>query len=77
MTLNGVQIQIWGCNAKNPNQVWSAGYQAVTGLPVKSQNGQYGTNSCGTTSDQSANCQTSWIKCVHCVPLAAGSANVR
>lgn len=58
---DGTLIQIWGCNAGNPNQVWSAGYQAVTGLPVKSQDGQYGTNSCGTGSDQSSNCQTSWI----------------
>ncbi|KAJ3549863.1 hypothetical protein NMY22_g728 [Coprinellus aureogranulatus] len=58
---DGTLIQIWSCNAGNPNQVWSAGYQAVSGLPSKSQNGQYGTNSCGTGSDQSANCQTSWI----------------
>jgi hypothetical protein len=30
-------------------------------LPDKSQNGQYGTNKCGTNSSQSSKCQTAWL----------------
>ncbi|KAJ2918133.1 hypothetical protein MD484_g2246, partial [Candolleomyces efflorescens] len=57
---DGTLIQVWGCYNKNPNQVWSTGY-LPSALPNKSQNGQSGTNSCGTGSSQSANCQTAWI----------------
>jgi len=57
---DGTRIQIWGCYNKNPNQIWSTGYM-INGLPYQSQNGQYGTNQCGTGSSPSANCQTAWI----------------
>lgn len=57
---DGTRIQIWGCYNKNPNQIWSTGYMP-SALPNQSQNEQYGTNQCGTGSDQNANCQTAWI----------------
>lgn len=34
----------------------------LNGLPTQSQNGQYGTNQCGTVSSQSSNCQTAFVK---------------
>ncbi|KJA25073.1 carbohydrate-binding module family 13 protein [Hypholoma sublateritium FD-334 SS-4] len=57
---SGNKIQIWGCNSGNINQVWDAGY-SVSSLPTISQNGQYGTNNCGTGSDSASKCQTGWI----------------
>ncbi|KAF5342015.1 hypothetical protein D9611_001235 [Ephemerocybe angulata] len=57
---DGNRLQIWGCWNKNTNQIWDTGYR-TDALPDKSQDGQYGTNKCGTTSDQSKNCQTAFI----------------
>jgi len=57
---DGNRIQSWGCSNNNPNQVWNTGYM-VNQLPQTSQDGQFGTNSCGTTSNQTSNCQTAWI----------------
>ncbi|RXW13087.1 hypothetical protein EST38_g12765 [Candolleomyces aberdarensis] len=57
---DGTLIQVWGCYNKNPNQVWSTGY-LTSALPNKSQNGQSGTNNCGTGSSQTSNCQTAWV----------------
>ncbi|EAU85085.2 macrofage activating glycoprotein [Coprinopsis cinerea okayama7 len=73
---DGTKLQIWTCSATgNSNQQWyyskwdntlawtgkgNTGY-LPTDLPNKSQNGQYGTNNCGTGSSQSSNCQTAWI----------------
>lgn len=57
---DGTLIQIWACYNRLPNQIWSAGY-LINALPIKSQDGQFGTNNCGTGTDQAANCQTSWI----------------
>jgi hypothetical protein len=34
----------------------------VNNLPATSQDGQYGTNNCGTGTSQTSNCQTAWIK---------------
>lgn len=53
------QIQIWTCN-NGANQVWYAGYSA-NALPDKSENGQTGTNDCGSGSSQDSMCQTAWI----------------
>ncbi|KAJ7826190.1 hypothetical protein B0H14DRAFT_3874092 [Mycena olivaceomarginata] len=52
--------QIWDCSSSSANQVWNTGYSA-NALPNKSENGQSGTNACGTTSSQSSKCQTAWI----------------
>lgn len=60
---NGNQVQIYDCTGGNANQIWNVGYWA-TNLPSTSQNGQYGTNNCGTTSSSSSNCQTLWINSV-------------
>ncbi|KAF8813554.1 carbohydrate-binding module family 13 protein [Phlegmacium glaucopus] len=57
---DGTPAQIWDCSNGNINQVWNAGY-SVNNLPQTSQNGQYGTNNCGTGSDPSSNCQTLWV----------------
>ncbi|KAH6880179.1 macrophage activating glycoprotein [Coprinopsis sp. MPI-PUGE-AT-0042] len=57
---DGNRIQIWGCYNKNPNQIWSTGYM-LSALPNQSQNGQYGTNQCGTGSSQTSNCQTAFV----------------
>ncbi|KIM37840.1 carbohydrate-binding module family 13 protein [Hebeloma cylindrosporum] len=57
---DGNRIQIWGCNNGNPNQVWNTGYM-VNNLPATSQDGQYGTNNCGTGNSQTSKCQTAWI----------------
>ncbi|KAF9459036.1 carbohydrate-binding module family 13 protein [Collybia nuda] len=57
---DGNRIQSWACRDNNANQVWNTGYN-VNQLPQTSQNGQFGTNACGTTSSQTANCQTAWI----------------
>jgi len=57
---DGNRIQIWSCSGNNANQVWNVGYN-VNSLPGKSENGQTGTNSCGTSSSQSSMCQTAWI----------------
>jgi hypothetical protein len=59
-TAVGTQIQIWTCTGGNTNQVWNVGYSA-TSPPNKSENGQTGTNNCGTGSSQSSQCQTAWI----------------
>ncbi|KAF5331745.1 hypothetical protein D9758_017188 [Tetrapyrgos nigripes] len=59
-TGNGNPIQLWDCSNTNPNQIWNTGYMA-NGLPNTSENGQFGTNSCGTSNSQSSNCQTAWI----------------
>jgi hypothetical protein len=57
---DGNPIQIWTCTGGNANQVWNVGYSA-SALPNKSENGQSGTNNCGTTSSQTSMCQTAWI----------------
>jgi len=59
-TADGNVLQVWSCSGGNNNQVWNVGY-AATAPPNKSENGQFGTNNCGTTSSQSSNCQTAWI----------------
>jgi len=59
-TANGNVIQIWACSGGNPNQAWNVGY-STSNLPNHSENGQYGTNNCGTGSSQTSNCQTAWI----------------
>lgn len=57
---NGNNIQLRACTNTNPNQVWNTGYLA-TDPPKTSENGQTGTNQCGTSSSQSSMCQTVWI----------------
>ncbi|KAG8799927.1 hypothetical protein FRC16_004099, partial [Serendipita sp. 398] len=57
---NGNRVQIWGCSPGNPNQFWNVGYMA-SNLPAQSQNGQTGTNNCGTGSSASSKCQTLWL----------------
>ncbi|KAF8531130.1 carbohydrate-binding module family 13 protein [Gautieria morchelliformis] len=57
---DGNQLQVWTCGGGNPNQVWNTGYPA-SALPGTSENGQTGTNACGTSSSQSSSCQTAWI----------------
>jgi len=57
---DGNRIQLWSCSGGNPNQVWNTGYSA-NALPQTSENGQSGTNACGTTSSQTSKCQTAWI----------------
>jgi len=60
-TAAGNRPQVWGCNgASNANKVWNVGY-LPTQLPATSQDTQFGTNTCGTTSSQTSNCQTAWI----------------
>lgn len=55
----GNQVQLWSCGS-NPNQVWNTGYH-VSSLPTTSEDGQSGTNNCGTGNSDSSNCQTAWI----------------
>ncbi|KAF9459020.1 macrofage activating glycoprotein [Collybia nuda] len=57
---DGNPVQVAGCTNGNVNQVWNTGYM-VNDLPQTSQEGQYGTNACGTASSDSSNCQTAWI----------------
>ncbi|KLO10795.1 carbohydrate-binding module family 13 protein [Schizopora paradoxa] len=57
---SGNQVQIWECSWGNSNQIWNTGYYHSQ-LPDKSENGQTGTNNCGTGSSQSSMCQTAWI----------------
>ncbi|KAF8071512.1 carbohydrate-binding module family 13 protein [Lyophyllum atratum] len=57
---NGNPIQLWACGGGNKNQIWNTGYN-VNDLPQTSQDGQYGTNSCGTTSSQTSNCQNAYL----------------
>ncbi|PFH48479.1 carbohydrate-binding module family 13 protein [Amanita thiersii Skay4041] len=57
---DGNRIQIWSCTNNNANQIWNVGY-LVSALPQTSQDGQSGVNLCGTTSNQTSNCQTAWI----------------
>lgn len=57
---DGTQAQVSGCTSGNANQVWNTGYY-YNQLPNKSENGQTGTNACGTDSSQSSGCQTAWI----------------
>lgn len=57
---DGNRPQIWDCSGTNSNQIWNVGYSA-NALPATSENGQSGTNACGTTSSQSSKCQTAWI----------------
>ncbi|KAJ7650908.1 carbohydrate-binding module family 13 protein [Roridomyces roridus] len=59
-TTDNNRPQIWDCSNTNPNQVWNVGYSASS-LPTTSENGQSGTNACGTTSSQNSKCQTAWI----------------
>ncbi|KIM27910.1 carbohydrate-binding module family 13 protein [Serendipita vermifera MAFF 305830] len=54
---NGNKIQLWSCSGTNPNQRVNTGYM-FNKQPTKSQNGQTGTNACGTGSSDSSNCQT-------------------
>ena len=61
LTSRSSQIQIWTCRDNNANQVWNTGYM-VNNLPATSQDGQYGTNNCGTGTSQTSKCQTAWIK---------------
>jgi len=59
-TADGNVLQVWQCTSGNSHQVWNVGYSA-TSPPNKSENGQTGTNNCGTSSSQSSKCQTAWI----------------
>ncbi|KAF9442188.1 carbohydrate-binding module family 13 protein [Macrolepiota fuliginosa MF-IS2] len=58
-TADGNRIQIWSCSG-TPNQTWNTGYM-YNALPQTSQDEQFGTNNCGTNSDQNSKCQTAWI----------------
>ncbi|KAF9028564.1 carbohydrate-binding module family 13 protein [Hymenopellis radicata] len=55
---DGNRIQLWECGGVN--QIWNTGYY-YTDLPNTSEDGQSGTNNCGTGSSDSAQCQTAWI----------------
>lgn len=57
---DGNQVQVWSCTSGNANQVWNTGYH-ISSLPEKSENGQSGTNNCGTSTSQDSQCQTAWI----------------
>ncbi|KAJ7692163.1 carbohydrate-binding module family 13 protein [Mycena rosella] len=57
---DGNRPQLWDCSNTNANQVWNTGYFA-NALPTTSENGQTGTNACGTGSSQTSNCQTAWL----------------
>ncbi|KAJ7266584.1 carbohydrate-binding module family 13 protein [Mycena rebaudengoi] len=57
---DGTRPQIWDCSNANSNQVWNTGYH-INSLPDKSEDGQSGTNACGTGSSQTSQCQTAWI----------------
>jgi hypothetical protein len=61
---DGNKPQIWDCSGTNPNQVWTVGYY-YKNMPTNSQEGQYGTNSCGTTNSDTSNCQTAWINSIN------------
>jgi hypothetical protein len=56
----GTLPQLWDCSSSNSNQLWDVGYMA-NNLPNTSENGQSGTNNCGTSSSQSSMCQTAWM----------------
>jgi hypothetical protein len=43
---------------------YTATYDA-SNLPQSSEQGQYGTNACGTTSSQTSNCQNAYINSVN------------
>ncbi|KAG6918418.1 hypothetical protein DXG01_014597 [Tephrocybe rancida] len=55
------QLTSFACTDNNHNQIWNAGYN-VNNLPPTSQSNQFGTNNCGTTSSQTSNCQTAYLK---------------
>lgn len=55
--------QLWDCSNTNSNQIWNIGYM-YNQLPAQVQDGQSGTNACGTGSSQDAKCQTAWINSV-------------
>ncbi|KAF8071514.1 carbohydrate-binding module family 13 protein [Lyophyllum atratum] len=59
-TAAGTRVQSWSCRDNNKNQIWNTGYN-VNNLPVTSQDGQFGTNKCGTTSSQTSNCQNAYL----------------
>jgi hypothetical protein len=59
-TADGNQPQLWSCTASNANQIWNTGYH-ISSLPSTSEPSQSGTNACGSSSSQSAQCQTAWI----------------
>ncbi|KAF8646676.1 hypothetical protein AX16_007107 [Volvariella volvacea WC 439] len=59
-TTDGTRAHIWQCLHGNANQVWNTGYH-VSQLPQTSQEGQFGTNACGSESSQDSRCQTIWI----------------
>ena len=60
---DGANVQISQCTWGPANQIWNAGHD-VRSLPDKTQNGQFGTNNCGTGSSQDSNCQTAWINSI-------------
>ncbi|KAJ7149933.1 carbohydrate-binding module family 13 protein [Mycena filopes] len=57
---DGNRPQIWDCAGGNANQIWNVGYSA-NALPATSENGQSGTNACGTGSSSTSKCQTAYI----------------
>jgi hypothetical protein len=57
---NGNVPQIYDCSSNNANQIWNVGYMP-NALPQTSENGQTGTNNCGTGSSQTSMCQTAYI----------------
>ncbi|KAG5652611.1 hypothetical protein H0H81_004393 [Sphagnurus paluster] len=60
---SGTRIQSYRCSDNNKNQIWDVGYN-VNDLPEKSQNKQYGTNKCGTTSSQTSDCQNAYLNTI-------------
>ncbi|KAJ7719502.1 hypothetical protein B0H16DRAFT_1795251 [Mycena metata] len=60
---NGDRPQLEDCSGTNANQVRKVGYSA-NALPATSENGQSGTNACGSGQSQTSKCQTAWIKYV-------------
>ncbi|KIY64068.1 carbohydrate-binding module family 13 protein [Cylindrobasidium torrendii FP15055 ss-10] len=56
---DGNPAQLWSC-AAGGNQIWNTGYH-LSSLPNTSEDGQSGTNSCGTNSAQDSQCQTAYI----------------
>ncbi|KAG6915295.1 hypothetical protein DXG01_012273 [Tephrocybe rancida] len=59
-TASGTRIAIYGCVWGKNTQNWTNGYN-VKELPQTSQSNQYGTNNCGTASNQTSNCQTAYM----------------
>ncbi|KAJ7719505.1 carbohydrate-binding module family 13 protein [Mycena metata] len=57
---NGDRPQLEDCSGTNANQVRKVGYSA-NALPATSENGQSGTNACGSGQSQTSKCQTAWI----------------